>query len=136
MKKKIFALILMTALMSVFVGCAVEDEKKPIALSERVGTYTGTIPAGSGGGNVTVTLSATTGGAGTIHLNVSGNSAGMDGSDDLAQNAKEMATTGTTFKFMFTNPVDVVFDSETEATGAKATFTVAPNTITVVLTKK
>ena len=137
--KKIFALILMTALMSVFVGCATntkEYEKKPIALSERVGDYEGTIPAGSGGGNVKVILSTTAGGTGKIEVEVTGSA--MDSNDSLVQTASQMAATGTTFNFNFSNikVVTVVFDSETEATGAKATFTVAPNTITIVLTKK
>ena len=139
MKKKIFAMILMTALMSIFVGCAVEEEKKPIALSKRVGAYEGSIPAASGGGNVKVTLTTTGGGSGKIDVIVTGTASGdMDGNDSLVQTASQMAATGTTFNFNFTNllPITVVFDSETEATGAKATFTVNSETITVVLTKK
>ena len=70
MTKKIFALILMTALMSIFVACATntEEDEKPIALSERVGTYTGTIPKLNE--DVVLEFTSNTDGTGKIEIKI------------------------------------------------------------------
>lgn len=129
MKRNIFALITMMTLASIFVSCSAESEED-IALFLRVGTYTGTIediiP-------VEAVFSASTY-SGSIALKIDNNPIQY-----ISLTKAQMTSTDTTLVITRPMKITIVFDSSTEATGAKATFNTTPNNdttkTTVTLTK-
>ena len=112
-KKKIFALVVMTALMSIFVGCFAERDED-IALFLRVGTYTGTT-TGDNPMNIEAILSTTYNG-GNIHFDLGPNSY------DIKLTKNEMTSTDTRLAITYPIDITIVFDSSKKPTGAIATF--------------
>ena len=113
MNKKIFTLVIMMALASIFVGCSAESDED-IALFLRVGTYTGTI-AGTKPVNVEAVLSTTYNG-GKISLIVDNTL------NNIYLTKDQMTSSDTTLVVTYPMDITVVFDSPRKATGAIATF--------------
>ncbi len=111
-QRKIFTIIIMTALMSIFVGCSAESDED-IALFLRTGTYTGTI-AGDKPINVEAVLSTTYNG-GKIALIV-------DRDYNISLTKDQMTSTDTTLIVTYPIDITIVFDSAKKPTGAIATF--------------
>ena len=125
MKKKIFALILMTALMSIFVACGTntEEDEKPIALSERVGTYKWTQDANN---YMTIKLEANSDGTGKMTMTMTTN--GQAGQANVIDIPKaDMDSTESSFTeggttIAFTSATDKNSNFTTTVQGVTLTF--------------
>ena len=126
MKKKIFALVAMMTLMSIFVGCAVEEEKKPVALSERVGDYKWTQDANN---HMTIKLEANLDGTGKMTLDSTTNgTAALSKAVPIAK--ADMDSTESSFTV---NGGTIAF---TSATDKDSDFTMTTSGITVTFVKQ